>query len=251
MYFSAGVPSVTVQRQLSVATAAAAREKHPNRPSWVALFAKAYAMVAAEFPELRRAYVRLPWPHLYEYQSSAAQIAVERDFNGEKGLAFLHITDPAGVSLPWLSWRIRDAKQESEFGWKLAKVRQVARLPLPLRRALWWLMLNVPRVRANWLGTFGLSTVSSLDTEILNPQSPLSSVLTYGAVARDGSVSVRIVFDHRVMDAMTLARAFKRLEQVLNGPITDELRRCSDVVQMEAPSLAPAFPHQPVVQARR
>jgi hypothetical protein len=37
-------------------------------------------------------------------------------------------------------------------------------------------------------------------------------------------VTVRVVFDHRVLDAMTLARALGRLEEILNGPIADELR---------------------------
>ena len=37
------------------------------RPSWCAIFTKAYAVVAARYPELRRAYLKFPFPRLYEH----------------------------------------------------------------------------------------------------------------------------------------------------------------------------------------
>src|SRR4051794_12609147 len=40
------VPTVPVSRELDVAAALAARDRHPARPSWVAVFMKAYALVA-------------------------------------------------------------------------------------------------------------------------------------------------------------------------------------------------------------
>ena len=89
---------------------------------------------------------------------------------------------------------------------------------------MWWLALNHAPHRANHFGTFGLSTISSTGTEILQPRSPLTTVVTYDAIGADGGVTLRVIFDHRVLDAMTMARALDRLEQVLNGPIADELR---------------------------
>ena len=47
---------------------------------WPVVFAKAYALVAAGSPPLRRVYVKLPWPHLYELPRSVASIIVERDW---------------------------------------------------------------------------------------------------------------------------------------------------------------------------
>jgi pyruvate/2-oxoglutarate dehydrogenase complex dihydrolipoamide acyltransferase (E2) component len=35
---------------------------------------------------------------------------------------------------------------------------------------------------------------------------------------------VRVVYDHRVMDGAVVARALGRMEEVLTGPIVDELR---------------------------
>ena len=39
------------------------------------VFAKAYALVAVGSPPLRRVYVKLPWPHLYELPQSVVSIA--------------------------------------------------------------------------------------------------------------------------------------------------------------------------------
>ena len=54
-----------------------ARSRLQNRPSWIALFTRAYALVAREMPELRRYYQKFPWPHLYEFPYSIASVAIE------------------------------------------------------------------------------------------------------------------------------------------------------------------------------
>ena len=38
-----------------------------------------------------------------------------------------------------------------------------------------------------------------------------------------GTVDVRIIYDHRVMDGATVARVLGKLEEILNGPLLDEL----------------------------
>jgi hypothetical protein len=224
MYFSAALPWIVAQRDMVLDAARAAREAHPDRPTWTALFVKAFALVAAEFPELRRAYMRLPWPHLYEYQTSAASVVVERDFGGEPGVMFVRINQPDTTSIVQIGRLIRDGKTDVYAADPhVRRLLGIAALPLPLRRLVWWIALNVPRVRGNYLGTFGLSTVAALGTEILQPRSPLTTILTYGVIDDGGNVTVRAVFDHRVLDAMTMARALGRLEQILNGPVADEL----------------------------
>src|SRR5690606_18465479 len=80
-------------------------------------------------------------------------------------------------------------------------------LPRPLRRLIWWVGLNVGRQRANYFGTFGLSVYSALGAEALHPLSPVTTLLNYGVIAPDGSVDVRVVYDHRVTDGATVARA--------------------------------------------
>src|SRR5262245_42531108 len=79
---AASVPTIPVQRRIALGALRAARAAHLSRPPWAALFTKAYALVALEMPELRRAYVKLPWAHLYEYPGSVAAFAVEREYEG-------------------------------------------------------------------------------------------------------------------------------------------------------------------------
>ena len=58
----------------------------------------------------------------------------------------------------------------------------------------------------------------------LHPLSPITTVLNYGVIADDGSVNVRIIYDHRVFDGATVARALAEMERVLNCEILAELR---------------------------
>ena len=67
MRFSIGVPRVTVQRQMNLGPLLRARKALQTKPSWTVIFLKGYALLAEETPELRRAYVKFPWPQLYEY----------------------------------------------------------------------------------------------------------------------------------------------------------------------------------------
>lgn len=96
MHFAAQVPSVPVQRRMSLAAVADARLKCPDRPPWPAIFAKGFALVASEVPELRRAYGKLPWPHLYECSASVANVAIERDYQGERWVFPFLIKIPEG-----------------------------------------------------------------------------------------------------------------------------------------------------------
>ncbi len=105
---------------------------------------------------------------------------------------------------------------------------QFARLPRPLRRAFWWICLNFGRQRANYFGTFGLSVYSALEAESLHPLSPLTTLLNYGVMNSDGKLVVRIIYDHRVMNGATVARALGRLEEVLNTTMLDEVRSLAD-----------------------
>ena len=75
----------------------AARNAVPYRPAWVGIFAKACALTAREYPELRRTYVKWPWPHLYEYGDSIATITINREHNGEACVLPLLIAE-AGVA---------------------------------------------------------------------------------------------------------------------------------------------------------
>ena len=224
LYFARGVPTVPVQKRMALGPLLTARAACRPHPRWTALFTKAYALMARDFPEFRRAYVKLPWPHLYEYPRSNATIIVERDYRGEPGLFSLSIKDPASRPLQDIGRQLeRAASVPVESIKDFRRAMRFVRLPRPLRRGLWWLGLNIGRQRGNYFGTFGISVYSALQAESLHPLSPLTSLLNYGVMSGDGVLDVRIMYDHRVMDGATVARGLARLEEILNTTIKDEV----------------------------
>ena len=220
------VPSVPVERRMDLAEVVAARAAAAPRPSWCALFLKAYGFVTAARPELRRAYLTFPTPHLYEHPINVASVAVERRFGDEDAVFFGHITRPEERGLPELDAWLRDLKERPVEG--VASFRRaltVSGLPRPLRRLGWWVAVNAwGRKRAHFLGTFGVSTYAGLGAASLHPLSPLTTTLNYGVIGSDGQADVRLVYDHRVLDGATVARALQDLERVLTCEIVAELR---------------------------
>jgi len=224
LYFARGIPTVPVQKRMSLAPLAAARATCRERPRWTTLFTKGYALMAREFPPFRRAYVKLPWPHLYEYPVSNATVIIERDYHGEPGLFSISIKDPARQSLGDIGRQLDHASTAPiETIKDFQRTINFTHLPTLLRRALWWICLNFGRQRGNYFGTFAVSVYSALQAESLHPLSPITTLLNYGVIGDDGVVDVRIIYDHRVMDGATVARALARLEQILNSVIKDEV----------------------------
>lgn len=228
--FAKAIPTVPIQRQMNVARAAAARARPalvPDPPGWCAIFTKAYAITALRFPELRRAYLSFPRPYLYEHRFSIASIAVERQYEGENAVFWGHLRRPEHQPLRELQSQLRRFKDEPLCNFGLfRRALLVGRLPRPVRRLAWWIGLNFSgRKRAGYMGTFGISVYSGLGAESLHPISPLTTTLNYGTIGTDGAVSVRIVYDNRVVDGATVARALACLEGVLNREIVAELEQ--------------------------
>ena len=101
-HLARGFPRATLVTRINVAALMEPRDQ--ARIPWPVVFAKAYALVAAGSPPLRRVYVKLPWPHLYELPQSVASIIVERDWphdgdSGEKALFLGRLKAPDTASL--------------------------------------------------------------------------------------------------------------------------------------------------------
>jgi hypothetical protein len=225
LHFAGKVPTVPVQRRIDIRAVVEARARLTQRPSWAALFTRAYGLVGRDVPELRRYYLSFPWPHLYEFPHTIASVAVERDWQGENAVFFGHLRSPETQTIASLDKRLREFKDKpiEKFG-QFRRALQIAKYPRPLRRFVWWYGLNVNgRKRGKRLGTFGLSVYSGLGSESLHPLSPLTTTLNYGVI-ENGWVTVRVVYDHRVMDGGTVARAQARLEEVMNREIVHELQ---------------------------
>jgi pyruvate/2-oxoglutarate dehydrogenase complex dihydrolipoamide acyltransferase (E2) component len=83
----------------------------------------------------------------------------------------------------------------------------------------WW-----GRQRAEQIGTFGVSVTAGFGAATLMVLSPCTTTLHYGLFESDGSLPMRLTFDHRVIDGATAARALVELESALLGEILAELR---------------------------
>jgi hypothetical protein len=173
MHFARQVPTVPVQRRMNLAALVKARDEAEPRPSWCAIFTKAFGIVAAARPELRRAYLSFPWPHLYEHPLNVASIALERSIGGEEGVFFAPLRRPENTGLADLDATLRRLKEERlETIAPFRRAVKLTCLPRPVRRFVWWLALNVwGRKRARYMGTFGVTVYAGLGAASLHPLS--------------------------------------------------------------------------------
>jgi hypothetical protein len=227
LHFAHRVPTIPVERFIDVRRVRDLRRRVPQRLGWCALFVRAYGLVASRFPELRRAYLGFPKPRLYEHPCNIATLTFERRYRGEYEVFFGKIRAPENQQLIALQEHIRRYKEAPVE--KVSLYRRallVSRFPRPIRRLLWRYALHLSGpYRATHLGTFGLSTYSGLGAHSLHPLSPLTTTLNYGPVREDGTVAVRIIYDHRAMDGGTVARALAALEEVFNDELLQEMSR--------------------------
>src|SRR5437899_1934794 len=93
------VPLIPMERRMDLGDLVATRLTLRPRPSWCAVFTKAYALVAAQRAELRRAYLACPWPHLYEHPHNVAAVAIERRLEDEDAVLFAHLLRPEQMTL--------------------------------------------------------------------------------------------------------------------------------------------------------
>jgi hypothetical protein len=225
LYFAKRIPSVPMQRRMNLADVVAVRRSWTQRVSWCAIFMKAFAIVAARRPELRRAYMSYPWGSIYEHPANIASIGVEREYLGEPGVFFGQISQPELFSLIDLD-RELDRYQQ----WPIEKIPnferllRVSRKPFLVRRLLWWMGWNLSGLYRVWyFGTFGISVTANLGAASLHQLSPLTTAINYSTFEPDGAIDVRLTYDHRVFDGATAARALADIEEVLHVEILAEL----------------------------
>lgn len=224
-HFGQKTPLCTAQRTMQLGSLVAARARAEPRPSWCAIFMRAYGLVAARRPQLRWAYIPLPWPHFYEHPYSIASVAVERDYGDEKAVFFGHIRAPETQALAAIDAHLRRYKEAPIEDIALfRRVLYTSRLPLLLRRLLWTYGIAVSgHRRSRVLGTFGISVTSSLGASTQHLLTPITTALNYDILHPHGALAVRLTYDHRVLDGGMAARTLAELEDVLTGAILDEL----------------------------
>src|SRR3984893_3909456 len=225
MHASIRLPFVSLTRPLNVRQLLEARALAAQPPGWAAIFVKAFSLVAREQPVLRTLYAKWPWSSLYELPRSIAMIAIARVEDGEDCVLPQKIIAADAESLIEVDTLIRHAK-DAPIGEVPAfrKILRVTGLPLPLRRFMWQVGLNFGIQRANWFGSFAVTSVAAYGAGALHALGPGSFILSYGVVKQDQTIDVVLRWDHRITDAALMAKTLTRLEQVLNTEVAAELR---------------------------
>jgi hypothetical protein len=237
MHASADVPFVAVRRTLSIPRLAAARKALDHRPAWAAIFAKGFAILAREQPILRQVYLKWPWPHFYEYPQTLAMIVVAPEATPD-GVLLFPVKAPDLVSLIEADAGIRKAKTQPIAATVFfRKTLMVTRLPNPLRRLAWAIGLNFGRQRGNYLGTLLVTSVAAFGGGEVEARGPQPFILSYDRVSDDGTIDVMIRWDHRITDAAVIGVEMSRLQQILNGPIADEMLALASVQPAETATM--------------
>jgi hypothetical protein len=209
---------------------AAARRSRQPRIHWAAIFAKALAISARRWPQLRQCYIPYPWPHIYEHPESVVAVVIERDWRGEHAVFFDQMIAPDRLPLADLDPKIRGLKTtpiEQVGGYR--RIIRFARLPLLVRRLIWHLTLYCSgRVRSRYLGTVSLNSLPARDARVLQSTTPLTLSIFFGPLEPNGDMRIYAFFDHRVIDGMEIYRLFRDLEDTLNNEIAHELRELAD-----------------------
>ena len=241
LYFTHKVPSQPVARHCNVKQLATLRKQIPQRIGWAAIILKAAALLAEREPDLRCCYLKWPWPHLYLPPGQIAYLATSRTVEDQDWLFFQRVERPERCTLLDLQESIDGFQKLPAEKNRLFRMRRnFSRLPWLLRRMTWWCALSLSaRLRINLTGTLGVTSVSQLGATSIHPPTLGNLVVTYGPVADDGSVQITFVYDHRILDGGTVARALQEFESILNGELVEELREL--IPQSKSQSGLPAY----------
>jgi hypothetical protein len=226
LHYSRKIPSQALARDCRLGRLVGLRKAGAGpKVGWAALFVRAYALLSCRHAVLRQCYMPWPWPHLYEHPHPVGRMTVSRPHDGEDRVFFAHCDRPdlmtVGDVQAWVD-NVKSAPVNS-----IDKFRQqvtFSRVPTPLRRIAWWVTMNLSgNTRAERCGTFALTTVGSAGAHSIHPPSITVVTFTFGPIDEAGNVRVTMVYDHRVLDGLAVADFLRELEEILEGPVADEL----------------------------
>lgn len=222
------VPSLPLAQRCDVARLVQARREADVAPSWMAIFIRAFGLLAQKYPELRRAYMPYPWPHLYEHPHCECTVLVERDWQGEAVVLGAKIRAPETTPLATIDAHLRRFRTAPVD--EISSFRQLlrlGRLPWIVRRFSFWQSLYLSgAIRGKRFGTCMISSLGNLGIEQVHPLTPLTTYLTFGPISSRGRVTVKLIYDHRVMDGRCVARCLNGFNELLNTVLLDEIHSC-------------------------
>ena len=210
---------------LRVLDVAMARRSQQPLISWNAILVKAIALTSKKWPELKRAYIPFPWPHLYEHPHSVASIVIEREWQGAHAVFFDQIHAPENKSLRAIDRELQGMRRlrvEGLGGFR--RLIRITRFPLPLRRLIWRIALyGSGRLKSRYFGTFSLNSLASRRGRTTQSTTVVTISFEYGPIESEGRMPFQIFVDHRVIDGVAVGRLCADLQSVLNHDIVAEL----------------------------
>lgn len=227
LYASKQLELVVGQRVMKLGPTIAARKATPSpRPSLFAIMIKAFALVSARRPELRRVFVSRPWHRLYQYDHNVFSVVVEKEFEGEKGLFLVRLDRPEEMSLYEIDAALRkkSTKPVAQCNGDRNALR-IASLPWFVRKLFWNLVMNwSPKLRYRCLGTMGFSVTAAAGGAALTLLTPWTSAVCYDAPDENGDMVLRVTFDHRVYDGKIAGRYLAEVERELLTTVVAEIK---------------------------
>ncbi len=227
IHYAKKTPLCTIEKSINIAEVQSAKKRIVKKAGWASIFIKAMGLASYEFRELRQTWVPLPYPHLYEHPTPIASVAINRMVENKDAVLFGLISRPNTSSLTDITEELRQLKANPiETIALFRRIRRTSNLPQPLRALVWNYGLYLSGYcKAKNMGTFGISSVSRFNANTLELLTPLTSALNYGVVSPNGDCNIRLTFDHRVMDGLTVAKILAYVEEAINFPIQDELEK--------------------------
>jgi hypothetical protein len=220
----ASAPLVVVKTTLKLDRLVEARSALTERPGWTPIYAKAFCITARDEPSLRTFYLKWPWPHFYEVPRSVVMAVVIRDSFDRDVPVMLKLGSADEHSLAELDNLLKQGKNGPlSTVPSIKRQLRINRYPFPLRRLMWKFALMVGRQRANYFGTVSITSLASLGVETVSAQAPGPVLISYGKLAANNSMEVLLHWDHHIFDGIVAARVMRRLGEVMNHEIADEL----------------------------
>jgi hypothetical protein len=239
LHFAKKVPVVSGERQLRVQSMMELRRKVPQPPTWSSLMIKAFGIVGQRVPELRRAYMPYPWPHLYESPYSVATVIFDRVYEGEHAAFCAPILHPECRSLAEIAAKTHALQTDPiERHGALRRLIRTSKLPWPVRRMVWTIgMYGSGFMRARNFGTFAINSLAGMRGRMTQSIIPITTHIYYGLPSKTEGMLFQCAFDHRVYDAYTLMRACNELEAVFNGELLEEVKANADGMPSDRASM--------------
>ncbi|MEZ6140328.1 MAG: hypothetical protein R3B84_07135 [Zavarzinella sp.] len=230
LHASKQVPSIAFEKTMNLEELINVRKLSTPHVPWTIIFLKATAILSSRHPILRQSYLSFPWERIYQHPHVVTSLAIEREFEGEPAVFFAKFKEPQNQSMQELAARLTKLRTEpvEQFG-EFRRLIRNTRWPRWLRKLLWgYLLHGSGAMKSKMAGTFSISVTAAEGASAINVPNVTTYCLNYAPFAADGTIRVRLHFDHRVIDGSPVARLMAELETILHTEIVAELRAIAE-----------------------